>query len=58
MQVREVCDNEKMKVMDLFNRVWGAGPKTADKWYEQGLRTLDDLVNLNEFCFMNLNVHS
>lgn len=48
-KVKEVCESEKLKILDLFSRVWGAGPKTADKWYEQGFRTLDDLVSVKVF---------
>ena len=33
-KVSEVCDSEKMRVLDLFTRVWGAGPSTAEQWYE------------------------
>ena len=42
-KVSEVCDSDKMKVLCLFNRVWGVGPSTAEKWYQQGHRTLKDL---------------
>jgi len=31
------------RTLDLFNRVWGAGPHAAERWYERGLRTLEDL---------------
>ena len=42
-KVAEVCESEKAKVINLFNRVWGAGPASAETWYQQGCRTLDDL---------------
>ena len=42
-KVAEVCGSEKVRTLDLFNRVWGVGPTTAEKWFEQGLRTLEDL---------------
>ncbi len=42
-KVAEVCDSDKMRVLDLFNRVWGAGPSTAEQWYQKGLRTLKDV---------------
>lgn len=42
-KVSEVCDNERMRTLDLFNRVWGAGPKTAEQWFMKGHRTLEDL---------------
>jgi hypothetical protein len=34
-KVAEVCDAEKAKVINLFNRVWGAGPASAEAWYQQ-----------------------
>eukprot|EP00095_Tigriopus_kingsejongensis_P006026 maker-scaffold671_size114370-snap-gene-0.35 protein:Tk06026 transcript:maker-scaffold671_size114370-snap-gene-0.35-mRNA-1 annotation:"dna polymerase lambda-like" len=43
-KVAEICDNEKMHTLDLFNRVWGAGPKTAEQWFQRGWRTLEDLA--------------
>lgn len=42
-KVDEVCNSEKMRTIDLFTRVWGAGPTAAGNWYEQGCRTLEDL---------------
>ncbi len=50
-KVAEVCEGEKVRTVDLFNRVWGVGPATAERLYEQGLRTLEDLKekgNLNK----------
>eukprot|EP00094_Tigriopus_californicus_P001219 TCALIF_01180-PA protein Name:"Similar to POLL DNA polymerase lambda (Homo sapiens)" AED:0.21 eAED:0.21 QI:0/0/0/0.75/0.33/0.25/4/0/439 len=44
-KVSEVCNNERMQVLALFNRVWGAGPKTAEQWFLKGHRTLEDLQN-------------
>ena len=42
-KVSEVCEDERAQTLDLFNRVWGAGPITAESWYQQGFRTLEDL---------------
>lgn len=51
-KVHEVCDNEQVKVIALFTRIWGVGPTSAEQWYRQGFRTLEDLVtrkaNLNK----------
>merc|ERR1719348_2144740 len=42
-KVEEVCSSEKVKVLSLFSDVWGAGPKTAQAWWDRGFRSLDDL---------------
>ncbi|XP_059485102.1 DNA polymerase lambda isoform X1 [Neocloeon triangulifer] len=39
----EVCGSEQAQVLALFNGVWGVGPSTAQTWYAQGYRTLEDL---------------
>ena len=42
-KVAEVCDNEKVRTLDLFTRIWGVGAKTAEGFWTAGKRTLDDL---------------
>ena len=42
-KVAEVCDNEKVRTLDLFTRIWGGGAKTAEGFWTAGKRTLDDL---------------
>ena len=34
-KVGQVCESEKAQVINLFNRVWGAGPASAEMWYQQ-----------------------
>lgn len=42
-KTEEICQTEEAQTLALFNGVWGVGPTTAQQWFSQGLRTLDDL---------------
>ncbi|XP_017370836.2 DNA-directed DNA/RNA polymerase mu isoform X3 [Cebus imitator] len=42
-EVERVQGSERYQTMKLFTQVFGVGVRTADRWYREGLRTLDDL---------------
>ncbi|XP_037693161.1 DNA-directed DNA/RNA polymerase mu isoform X1 [Choloepus didactylus] len=42
-EVERVRRSERYQTMKLFTQIFGVGVKTADQWYREGLRTLDDL---------------
>ncbi|XP_034520719.1 DNA-directed DNA/RNA polymerase mu isoform X6 [Ailuropoda melanoleuca] len=42
-EVERVRLSERYQTMKLFTGIFGVGIKTADRWYQDGLRTLDSL---------------
>uniref|UniRef100_A0A8C0Z5U5 DNA-directed DNA/RNA polymerase mu n=1 Tax=Canis lupus familiaris TaxID=9615 RepID=A0A8C0Z5U5_CANLF len=42
-EVERVRLSERYQTMKLFMGIFGVGVKTADRWYREGLRTLDSL---------------
>ncbi|XP_027623083.1 DNA-directed DNA/RNA polymerase mu isoform X5 [Tupaia chinensis] len=42
-EVERIQSSDRYQTMKLFTQVFGVGVKTANRWYQEGLRTLDDL---------------
>ncbi|XP_055018771.1 DNA nucleotidylexotransferase isoform X2 [Boleophthalmus pectinirostris] len=43
-EVEKILADEKYQTLKLFTSVFGVGPKTAHKWYRQGLRSLSQIL--------------
>ncbi|TSK22630.1 DNA nucleotidylexotransferase [Bagarius yarrelli] len=44
-KVEDVLKDERYQTLKIFTSVFGVGPKTAEKWYRQGLRNLTQIVS-------------
>jgi len=42
-RLRNLLNNEQVRSSLLFTTIWGVGPSAARQWFQQGLRTFDDL---------------
>ena len=55
-KVEEVCSSEKVKVLSIFSDVWGAGPKTAQAWWDRWVSFLVVIafrLHWQQCCFGN-----
>ncbi|XP_060106970.1 DNA-directed DNA/RNA polymerase mu [Heteronotia binoei] len=42
-EVENIRQSERYQTMKHFTKIFGVGVKTAGRWYQEGLRTIDDL---------------
>ncbi|XP_023236000.1 DNA polymerase lambda-like [Centruroides sculpturatus] len=50
-KIDEICSGQKVEAINLFTKIWGAGPTTAEQWVQQGLYTLEDLNSKAKLSF-------
>ncbi|XP_067129413.1 DNA polymerase lambda-like [Centruroides vittatus] len=50
-KIDELCSGQKVEAINLFTKIWGAGPTTAEQWVQQGLYTLEDLNSKAKLSF-------
>lgn len=46
LESRSPEELEKIKTLELFKSIYGVGEKQAEKWYDMGLRTLEQLMGV------------
>jgi DNA polymerase/3'-5' exonuclease PolX len=42
-EAERLADDPQLKVIGMFCKIYGVGPITAHKWYDEGMRTLQDV---------------
>eukprot|EP00742_Colponemidia_sp_Colp-10_P010216 GILJ01011208.1.p1 GENE.GILJ01011208.1~~GILJ01011208.1.p1 ORF type:complete len:660 (+),score=72.48 GILJ01011208.1:80-2059(+) len=47
-RLEEQKKDERYASINLYARIWGAGPKACERWYTLGYRTYEDLLSHNE----------
>lgn len=47
-QIIKPIKSEKDQILELFEGIFGVGPATANKWYNEGYRTLEQLANVKK----------
>ena len=41
-------DDERIQIIQMFQRIYDAGPKKARAWYEKGYRSIEDIMDSND----------
>ncbi|XP_046459358.1 DNA nucleotidylexotransferase-like isoform X1 [Daphnia pulex] len=52
-EVEEKRNDKKFLSLQIFCKVYGVGPSIAEKWYAQGLRTVEDVKKLDQHDIAN-----
>uniref|UniRef100_A0A8B9H332 DNA-directed DNA/RNA polymerase mu n=1 Tax=Astyanax mexicanus TaxID=7994 RepID=A0A8B9H332_ASTMX len=50
-RVEDILSDERYQTLKLFTSVFGVGPKTAEKWYRRGLRSLEQVYSDSSLHF-------
>uniref|UniRef100_A0A2R5LF19 DNA polymerase lambda n=1 Tax=Ornithodoros turicata TaxID=34597 RepID=A0A2R5LF19_9ACAR len=47
-KLEQFQSQENVSALNLFNKIWGVGPATAERWVQQGCRSLDDIKSRSD----------